>query len=89
MFGISLTKVLLTLFVIVVVWYGFKYVQRMQERQMATRDQVKVRRHEATRPQEKPAPTDVEDMVECRVCGAFVPQRGAAACGRGGCPYPG
>lgn len=89
MFGISLTKILLTLFIVVAVWYGFKYVQRMQERQMASRDRVKVHRHEATRPREKSAPAEVEDMIECRVCGAFVPQRGAAACGRVDCPYPG
>lgn len=89
MFGMTLSKLLFTVFIVAVVWYGFKFYQRMQERQMASRDQVRVRRHEATRPQEKPTPSDVEDMVECAICHAFVSSRSTRACGRDGCPYPG
>jgi len=28
-----------------------------------------------------------EDMIACRVCGAYVPARGARSCGRADCPY--
>lgn len=36
---------------------------------------------------ERAAELDVEDMVECRVCGNFVPAKGARHCGRADCPW--
>jgi len=30
---------------------------------------------------------DVEETVQCRTCGAYVPTHGATNCGKAGCPY--
>ncbi len=88
MFGISLTKVLFTLAVILIVWQGYKWLGRVQTRRDAI---ARKNAREAGRGGRSAAaaPADVEDMVECAVCGAFVPARGALSCGREACPYPG
>jgi hypothetical protein len=31
----------------------------------------------------------VEDLVQCKACGDFVPAQGTRSCGRADCPYPG
>ena len=92
MFGFSLTKILFTVAVIIIVWQGYKWLGRMQTRRDAiTREGArgKGRGGRATAPAASPFSADVEDMVECTVCGSFVPARGAVSCGRGECPYPG
>lgn len=88
MFGFpSLQKLLLLAAIIAAVWYGFKFIGRMQ----AARDA------QAGRPARKPSwpgmrkketkSSEAEDMVQCPVCQAYVPARGAHSCGRGDCPY--
>lgn len=78
MFG----KVLLTVAVIAVIWFGFRYLSRMAE----------AKRRELP-PQQPPKPpqgnsgADAETLVECRVCGTWQPARSAKSCGRGDCPY--
>jgi len=90
MFGLSLSKLLFTVVVILIVWYGFKWVGRAHEmRQAQLREQRKAARKAARREDAaRPAPREVEDMVECRICGSFVAVRGASNCGRADCPYP-
>lgn len=94
MFGFSLTKILFTVAVIVIVWQGYKWLGRMQTRRDAiarenARGSGRGGRAAAAAGAAAPSPAEVEDMVECTVCGAFVPARGAVSCGRGECPYPG
>ncbi len=94
MFGFSLTKILFTLAVIIIVWQGYKWLGRMQTRRDAiARETARGRgrggRATATTNAAAPSSAEVEDMVECTVCGAFVPARGAVSCGRGECPYRG
>lgn len=89
MFGFSLTKLLFTVVVILIVWHGFKWIGRVQEQRRAElREQRDAARHRAAAAP-RPGPREVEDMVECPACGAFVPARGAGHCGRADCPYPG
>lgn len=88
MFGFSFSKVVLTILVIVAVWYGYKLLRRMQVRREAVAEHVRVRRHEATRPRNPEPPSQTEETVECRICGAFVAARSAVACGRSDCPFP-
>ncbi len=86
MFGFSLQKLLFTILIIAIVWYGFKMLARLQER----RDSEKtLRRAPSNRGRDKDKPADAEDMVACATCGAFVPARRARSCGRDDCPYPG
>jgi uncharacterized protein len=93
MFGLSLTKILLTIFVIVAVWYVYKVYQRkkkLSEEGVATPfarlfrgESLKARSASAA------AAKEAEDMVACPTCGAYVSPRSAVSCGKANCPYPG
>lgn len=96
MFGFSLPKILFTVVVIMAVWYGFKWVSRLQnQREDEARDRL--RRRGTARPsaasRRDPGPADpgpvTQELVACAVCGDFVPEQGARSCGRKDCPYPG
>lgn len=83
MFGFSGLKLLLTLFVIALVWFGYKYLGRLAEMK-AEKDSGRSRV-----PPHRRAPTvKAEDLERCSDCGAYVPEQ-QRACGRPGCPYPG
>ncbi len=94
MFGFSIQKLLFTVAVVVAVWYGFKWVGRMK---VIREKQAKERLRREARGSggsgvgggASSASGEAEDMVECAICGAFVPARGAKDCGRGDCPYGG
>ena len=90
MFGIpSLQKLIVLAVILAVVWYGFKFLGRVQntrrkearERDLRSPDR-KARREAA--PQES---LDVEETVVCSQCGAYVPARSATSCGKARCPY--
>jgi hypothetical protein len=80
MFGFSLTKLLFTAAVIAAIWYGYKWVGRIQSMR-AAEDKL-----DGNRP--RPGPAVVEDMICCPACDSFV-AKGAASCGREDCPYLG
>jgi len=95
MFGFSLQKLIFTGLVIVVVIYGFKAIQRLQERRNAAENSsggagnggtVKAAKRSAPVAQPEQG---TEDMVACRACGTFVAASGTRSCGREDCPYPG
>jgi len=92
MFGFSLTKLLFTVVAVLVVWYGFRWVGRVQarnrveaERRMRT-DASSGARPGAAEPQRRKG---VENMAACPTCGDYVAANGARSCGRADCPYPG
>ena len=74
-------KFLLTILVIAVVWFGFKYLQRIAE--------LKERRDRLGpgSPGRPSATAKVQDLVQCPVCATW--QSGAVVrpCGRTDCPY--
>ena len=94
MFGIpSLQKLLVLAAVIAAVWYGFKFVGRLQDARAAEQKlraggarQPKARWRRSKQPAAPEAP-EAEDMVACPVCQIYVPAHGAARCERAGCPY--
>jgi len=89
MLGFSIQKLLFTIAVIVAVWYGFKWVARMKEiRDEEAKDRLH-REKQASGEKAARSSEDSEEMVECATCGAFVASRGAKACGKDNCPYPG
>lgn len=79
MFGFSLTKILLTVAIVALVWYGFKYLSRVER---ARRRALKGRKDEPGS-----APAGAESLVQCPVCGTYVAAAGAEDCGREDCPY--
>ena len=91
MFGIpSIQKLLVLAVVIAIVWYGFKFVGRLQDRRDAAQGlgQRKARRPKARgRAAAAPEAPEAEDMVACPVCQAYVQARGASRCDRTDCPY--
>ena len=81
MFGLSLSKILALVGVILTVWAVYKWISRAQAaRPVRERPRDEPRRPEAIR---------TEDLVPCAGCGAYVPARGARGCGRPACPCPG
>lgn len=78
MFGGPLGKLLVLIAVIAAVWYGYKYVERINELR------GKQRRRAPKQP--KARALEAEDMAKCRVCGTYVAAN-AGGCGKPGCPY--
>ncbi len=82
MLGLSLSKILFTILIIVAVWKGFALVSRLAGERQAT---VKRRRKAepaagAARPQR---PGTIE-LRECPRCGAYIDPREGCKCGVGG-----
>jgi hypothetical protein len=84
MFGLNLGKLILLAIIIVVVWYGYRYMQRIEAVRRAFREELTRRQQAAGRPSQ---PAQAEDLVKCGTCGAYVPSRHASACGRPDCPW--
>ncbi len=78
MLGLSLSKLLFTIFVVIAVWKAFAYVGRLaQERQQADA----LRRRPASRPKARSDRRTI-DLVECPRCGAYVDPQEGCHCGR-------
>jgi hypothetical protein len=85
MLGIGLGKLFLLVLLILVIWYGFKYVNRVEE---IRRTLKRAAREAASRSAARRTPTlKAEDMVKCRSCGVYVTVTGATNCGRADCPW--
>jgi hypothetical protein len=79
MIGFSLTKTIVLVAIVAAVWYGFKFVGRLEKR----------RKKELAMSQ-KFEPVDINDvgeMIKCPKCDAFVAENGAMNCGRPKCAY--
>ncbi len=95
MFGFSLQKLLVLVAVIALVWYGFKFVGRLQDQRKAdgglgaraSRRPQRRDRPSTAEPRAEPSARDAEDMVACPVCQAYVQARGVTRCDRSDCPY--
>jgi len=88
MFGLGFSKLVLLAVVVLAVWYGFKYVGRVEE----VRQNLKRARDAADRAQSRArgrARIEAEDMVPCKICGTYVSAKGARSCGRPDCPWRG
>jgi len=89
MFGFpSIQKLIVLIAIVAAVWYGFKWLSRLQ----AARDAETKAEGRRTAKRRAPgrrsaAADDAEDMVQCPVCRAYVQARGASSCGRSDCPY--
>ena len=88
----GLPKLILLIGIIVLVWYGFRFlgqvdrVRRRAASEAAARSAAAAHRTRQQTGQGSGLPK-VEDMVKCRVCGSYVPARNPSRCGRNDCPY--
>lgn len=80
MFTPSLSKILIFVLVVGVVWWWYR------RNQIKRRDQSELDRKPRTRAQNQAA-KPIEDMKQCRICNAYVPAVGASRCGRENCPF--
>jgi hypothetical protein len=80
MFTPSLSKILVIVLVVGVVWW---WVRRNQ---IKRREQAELDRNPRARAKNQPA-KPIEDMKQCRICNAYVPSVGASRCGRENCPF--
>ena len=83
MFGLSLGKLILLALIIAIIWYGYRYMQRIEAVRRVLREELQ-RRQSAARPSQ---PVEAEDLVKCATCSAYVPSRHPTACGRPDCPW--
>ncbi len=77
MFGLSLSKIVLTTAVVLVVWYGFKYFNRL-----ARSYKLGARGGQAAE-----ASSTMEDLQKCTICNTFVAERHVPSCDRDECPH--
>ena len=88
MFGFSLQKLMLLAAIIGAVWYGFKFISRLQE---ARELEAKKGGSRTSKPRRqgsaKASEGEAEAMIECPVCKTYIAARGAGSCGRADCPY--
>lgn len=93
MFGISFGKLVVLIAVLAAVWYGFKYIGRLQriergERRPSERSMGERLRKAARGKGEGKSDTgQVEDTEACPVCNAYVSVDAVSNCGRPNCPY--
>ena len=90
MLGFGIAKLLFTLAVIAMIWYGSKWWVRIRERAKLQQQRRAAVDHEPeARGSRSRRTAAVEDTILCASCGAYVPLREPRSCGRADCPYPG
>jgi uncharacterized protein len=88
MFGFSFYKLLVLVAVVAAVWYGFKFIGRLQDQRAADQKlRAGIGRRPGARGAEDPGAPQAEEMIACPVCQAYVPARNTTSCGRADCPY--
>lgn len=90
---LSFSKLLLLAVVVGLVWFGWRWVARVQAVGRARMEgggkpapSPKPERANAAPFAARPVPA-AEDMEKCPECGAYVVPRSAVSCGRPACPY--
>lgn len=88
MFGLpSLTKLLVLAGIILAVWYGFKFIGKLDAaRKLQAKQQARGRKTDVKGAPREAVP-DAEEMVACPACRAYVPAASPSNCGRPDCPY--
>lgn len=86
MFGFSIQKLIVLAAVIAAIWYGFKFIGRLDK---ARKHAAKLTRDAARGAAGAVPAAETEEMERCEVCDAYVSARDPASCGRADCPYPG
>ncbi|HLJ64435.1 MAG TPA: hypothetical protein VKT70_10035 [Stellaceae bacterium] len=82
MFALSFGKLLLLAILVAILWYGYKYLHRIDEVRRLLRQEMTRRQREAGT---KRASLAAEDLILCLRCGAYVSPK-SDPCGRPACP---
>ena len=90
MLAFSVGKLLFLGFILLVAWYGLKFMTRVGQVRQAVRRAADQAAATGGRPGAAPRQAIVtEDLVKCRICSSFVPAKSATSCGRADCPWRG
>jgi ribosomal protein L32 len=76
---ISALKILFTIAVIVIVYWGFKYRWRMQDMGKGVRE-ARRKRAEAKGASGPPSTTSAQDLEQCPKCGSYIPAGSTCSC---------
>jgi hypothetical protein len=90
MFSFGLAKLIFLVGILLVVIYGsrlLRHVQALRAAEDRRRAEGPAQAGAREGAAKDAAAGDIEDMVKCRACGAYVPARGARACGQPNCPF--
>ncbi len=79
MFGFSLTKLLFTAVLIAGVWRLYRYLEARRQAQLKGDGSSDDSKGQASRA--------VEELIECTVCGTYMPAQPTGPCDRPDCPY--
>lgn len=82
MFGLSLTKILFTVLVIVAIWRAFAYIGRLQAMRQRSLGSTRTDGEAPSRRRATRSPTATIDLVPCPSCGAYVPRGETCRCRR-------
>jgi hypothetical protein len=77
-FGLSLSKILITILIIIAIWKGFTLINRLANERRAA---VKKRPTRPARQNPRPQPPGTIELRECPRCGAYVDPREGCRCG--------
>lgn len=81
MLGLSLQKLLVLALIVAAIWYGFKWLSRLDRER-------KARLREGGRDGAEGDPPGAADLVQCALCEAYVPaDLGRCPEGRADCPH--
>ena len=78
MFGLTLSKILITILIIVAVWKAFALISRLTNERRAA---VRKRPAGPARKDGRPQPSGTIELRECPRCGAYVDPREGCRCG--------
>lgn len=81
----TVPKILVIVIVIGVLWWWHRRNQ-IRARERAELDRGNPAGRASAKAKNSPA-KPIEDMAQCRVCGAYVPAVGATNCGKERCPF--
>lgn len=76
MFGFGFGKLLVLAIIVAAVWYGYKFIGRLDKQ-----------RKEKVAKDKKKTTESVGKMEKCPVCDTYLVAAQAENCGRPGCPY--
>jgi ribosomal protein L32 len=83
MFGFGFSKLAVLIGIVIAVWYGFKFVGQLDKARKQSQSNKPPRRSAGG----GGSTSEVEDTVQCPICGAYVVANSASPCERPDCPY--
>ncbi len=69
-------KIIVLAAIVAAVWYGFKFLSRLDEQ-----------RKQKVAQEKRDAVDGIADTVQCPICDTYIAAQTSSDCGKPGCPY--